>query len=108
MSTDGTITGLIRDLEDGARREEAARALWEHYFAGLARFALKKLRAMHALGGPADEEDAAERAFTKVCRGIESGRLKLGGRTDLLRLLLKATEREAINQFHSGRRRAGG
>jgi DNA-directed RNA polymerase specialized sigma24 family protein len=106
MALDGSITRHIRDLEGGHRREEASRALWGLFFGELVRHALKKLRTMHVARGLADEEDVAEYAFTKVCRGIESGQLKLGDRIDLRRLLLKATEREAIDQGH--RARCGG
>jgi DNA-directed RNA polymerase specialized sigma24 family protein len=98
MDPMGSITGHIRDLEAGERRDEAARALWDRYFAGLARYALKLLQAMHAARDIADEEDAALRAFAKVCRGIERGQLKIGSRVDLLKLLLWSTRGEAINQ----------
>src|SRR3712207_4985585 len=88
MDPQGSVTRCIRDLEDGRRREEAARELWDRFFADLARYALKKLQAMHAARGVADQEDAAARAFTKVCRGIERGQLKLTDREDLRKLLV--------------------
>jgi DNA-directed RNA polymerase specialized sigma24 family protein len=97
MSSDGSVTRYIRDLKDSGR-DAAARALWERFFADLVRHAQSKLRILHADCGAADEEDAALRAFAKVCRGIEEGRLRLEGRLDLVRLLRKATEREALNQ----------
>ena len=98
MEPPGTITRIIRDLEgaDQPRRDEAVRELWERFFADLTTYARKKLRAMNAPLGAADEEDAASRAFTKVCRGIERGQLKLTNRVDLTRVLLSATAREVF------------
>jgi DNA-directed RNA polymerase specialized sigma24 family protein len=98
MDSPGSITQCIRDLEAGRRRDEAARVLWDRYFAGLARYAVRLLQAMHAPRGVADEEDAALRAFAKVCQGIERGQLRLGGRDDLLKLLRWSTRGEAISQ----------
>src|SRR4051812_14244053 len=99
MASIGSITRCIRNLEGGERREEVARELWDRFYGELARHALRRLRAMQAAHGIADEEDAAERAFTKVCRGIENGQLKLENRVGLRKLLLAATAREAINQY---------
>jgi DNA-directed RNA polymerase specialized sigma24 family protein len=56
--------------------------------------------------GAADEEDAAERAFTKVCRGIESGQLKLSSRIDLRKVLRSAAAREVITLLHRSKREA--
>jgi DNA-directed RNA polymerase specialized sigma24 family protein len=72
------------------------RELWERFFADMTIYARKRLRAMHAPLGPADEEDAAARAFTKVCRGIERGQLKLASRVDLTKVLWSATAREVF------------
>ena len=109
METGGTITRCMRDLEesDRPRRDDAARELWEYFFADLACYARKRLRAMHAPTGPADEEDAADRAFTKVCRAMEPGRLKLEHRVDLHRVLRSATAREVLNLTHQAKRAAG-
>lgn len=68
-------------------------SLWERFFADLTVYARKRMKAMNAPLGPADEEDAASRAFTKVCRGIERGQLKLAGRVDLTKVLRSATAR---------------
>src|SRR5689334_14845063 len=106
MPADGSITRCIRDLEDGRRREDAARELWDRFFADLARYALRKLRAMHVVRGAADEEDAAARAFAKVCRAIEAGHLHLASRVALHKLLLAATAREAITLSYRSRRRS--
>lgn len=109
METGGTITRCMRELEesDRPRRDDAARELWEYFFADLTCYARRRLRALHAPTGPADEEDAAERAFTKVCRAIEAGRLKLEHRVDLYRVLRSATGREVLNLLHHAKRSAG-
>jgi DNA-directed RNA polymerase specialized sigma24 family protein len=103
------ITRCIRDLERGerGRRDDAVRELWEHFFADLTIYARSRLRVINVPRGPADEEDAAVRAFTKVCLGIERGRLKLGDRMDLSRILRSATAREVINLYRKARRDAG-
>jgi len=103
------ITQCIRDLEGGERRrrDDAVRELWEHFFADLTTYARSRLRAINVPRGPADEEDAAVRAFTKVCLGIERGRLKLGDRMDLSRILRSATAREVINLHRKARRGVG-
>ena len=62
---------------------------------------------MNASTGSADEEDAAERAFTKVCRAIERGRLKLEHRVDLHKILRTATTREVLNLHYQSKRRSG-
>ena len=92
MSDTGTITRCIRDLESGesSRRNTAAAELWEFFFADLMCYARRRLQAAHVSRGAADEEDAAERAFTKVCRAIERGTLKLSSRIDLRKVLRSA------------------
>jgi DNA-directed RNA polymerase specialized sigma24 family protein len=109
MSLSGTITKCIRDLEAGesSRRNAAARELWEYFFADLMCFARRRFQSAHASRGSADEEDAAERAFTKVCRGIESGQLKLNSRVDLHKVLRFTTTREVISLLHRAKRDAG-
>ena len=109
MSETGTITRCIRDLESGesSRRNVAARELWEFFFADLMCYARRRLQAAQVSRGAADEEDAAERAFTKVCRAIERGRLKLGSRIDLRKVLRSAAAREVITLLHRGKREAG-
>jgi DNA-directed RNA polymerase specialized sigma24 family protein len=109
MSLSGTITRCIRDLEAGesSRRNAAARELWEFFFADLMCYARRKFQAANASRGSADEEDAAERAFTKVCRGIERGQLKLSNRVDLHKILRSTTTREVITLLHRAKRDAG-
>jgi DNA-directed RNA polymerase specialized sigma24 family protein len=109
MAQPGTITRCIHDLEgpENPRRDDAARQLWEYFFADLMGYARRRLQAVNASRGPADEEDAAARAFTKVCRGIERGRLKLGNRVDLHKVLRSQTLREVITLLHHAKRDAG-
>jgi hypothetical protein len=110
MSQTGTITECIRVLEGGETpgRDDAVRELWEYFFADLICYARRRLLASNASRGSADEEDAAERAFTKICRSIERGRLKLGNRVDLSKVLRCATTREVINLLHRAKREAAG
>lgn len=109
MEPCGTITRCMRDLEegDGPRRDDAVRDLWDYFFADMTCYARKRLRAMNSATGAADEEDAAERAFTKVCRAIERGRLKLGHRVDLHKVLRSATAHEVLDLHHRARRASG-
>jgi DNA-directed RNA polymerase specialized sigma24 family protein len=109
MDHPGTITRIIRDLEgaERPRRDDAVRQLWERFFADLTVYARKRLRAMNAPMGPADEEDAASRAFTKVCRGIERGQLKLASRVDLTKVLRSATAREVFTLLSRARSSGG-
>jgi DNA-directed RNA polymerase specialized sigma24 family protein len=110
LSQSDKITQCIRALEegDGPLRNDAVRELWEYFFADLTNYARRRLQAVNASRGSADEEDAAERAFTKVCGGIERGQLKLGDRDDLRKVLRSATAREVINLLHRARRGAAG
>ena len=109
MDLPGTITRIIRKLEgaERLRRDAAVRELWERFFADLTIYARKRLKAMNAPLGAADEEDAASRAFMKVCRGIERGQLKLANRVDLTRVLRAATSREVFSLLSRAKRPGG-
>ena len=109
MNLPGTITRIIRSLEGAGRlrRDAAVQELWERFFADLTVYARKRLKAMNAPRGPADEEDAASRAFTKVCRGIERGQLKLANRVDLTKVLRSATAREVFTLLSRAKGSAG-
>jgi hypothetical protein len=106
MSETGSITEALRALEGGDGREEAAMKLWVRYFSGIQNYALRKLRIMLPTHHASHEEaeDVAARAFAKVCRGIEAGRLRsrLAGRDDFLKVLRWSARGEAINRV--GRR----
>jgi DNA-directed RNA polymerase specialized sigma24 family protein len=86
---------------------EAARHLWQRYFADLVRLARARLRA--APRTVADEEDAALCAFDSLCRGAEHGRfLRLEDGNDLWRVLVTITARKAADIIQRGRRQKRG
>jgi hypothetical protein len=93
MPTDGSVTTCLRLLKEGHR--EAARPLWEAYYArlvGLARAQLQGLRRKTV----ADEEDVALSAFDSFCRRAEEGVFpRLDDRDDLWQVLLVLTVRKA-------------
>src|SRR3954452_9611195 len=103
---EGTVTVLIKSLKVGD--QEAARRLWERYFADLVRLARARLK--NAPRGAADEEDVALDAFDCLCRGVQAGRFpRLDNREDLWRILLTITVRKAFNHVEYERRlRRGG
>jgi DNA-directed RNA polymerase specialized sigma24 family protein len=103
---DGSVTRWIDGLKAGD--PEAARRLWERYFADLVRLARARLR--DAPRGPADEEDAALSAFDSLCRGAGAGRFpRLDDREDLWRVLVTITARKAADLAQRERRlRRGG
>jgi DNA-directed RNA polymerase specialized sigma24 family protein len=108
MVETGSVTECMNDLANGGSsvRDNAALKLWEHFFSDLMCYASKRLRAANAARGWADGEDAAERAFTKVCLGIERGQLKLGNRVDLSKVLHTATTREVLTLLQNAKRHA--
>jgi DNA-directed RNA polymerase specialized sigma24 family protein len=103
----GSITRYLGGLKAG--EAEAARVLWERYFADLVRLARARLRA--APRAAADEEDAALSAFDSLCRGAKHGRFpRLDDRADLWRILVTITARKTADQVQHERRlkRGGG
>jgi DNA-directed RNA polymerase specialized sigma24 family protein len=109
MTTDGegSVTRWVGGLKAGD--PEAARRLWERYFADLVRLARARLR--DAPRAAADEEDAALSAFDSLCRGAEHGRFpRLDDRDDLWRVLVTITARKAADLVQHERRlkRGGG
>jgi DNA-directed RNA polymerase specialized sigma24 family protein len=100
-----SVTAWIESLKTGDAN--AARELWQRYFAALVRLARDRLRG--ARRTVADEEDAALSAFDSFVRGAAGGRYpQLHDRDDLWRLLLVITERKAIDQSQRERRRKRG
>lgn len=93
----GSITRWIDDLARGDQREVAARALADRYFDNVVRYASRDLLRRGALCSVNDGEDAANEAFAKVFRGIESGQLKLESRDDFLGVLKWSTKCVLIN-----------
>lgn len=88
---------------------EAARKLWEGYFAKLVALARQRLRATSRAA--ADEEDVALSAFESFCNGAGEGRFpQLNDRQDLWQVLFMLTARKAVNQVRreSRQKRGGG
>jgi DNA-directed RNA polymerase specialized sigma24 family protein len=103
----GSVTRYLGGLKAG--EAEAARVLWERYFADLVRLARARLR--DAPRAAADEEDAALSAFDSLCRGAEQGHFpRLDDRADLWRVLVTITARKAADLVQHERRlkRGGG
>lgn len=87
---------------------EAAQRLWERYCGRLVELARRKL-AGHVCRS-ADEEDVALSAFASLCGAAAAGRFpQLTDRHDLWALLIRITERKAIDLVRrEGRARRGG
>jgi DNA-directed RNA polymerase specialized sigma24 family protein len=102
----GSVTRWISGLKTGD--PEAARRLWERYFADLVRLARSRLR--NAACGAGDEEDAALSAFKSLCLGAEGGSFpRLTDREDLWRILVRITVCKAADLLqHEHRLRRGG
>jgi DNA-directed RNA polymerase specialized sigma24 family protein len=102
----GSVTRYLGGLKAG--EAEAARVLWQRYFADLVRLARARLR--DAPRAAADEEDAALSAFDSLCRGAEHGRFpQLEDRADLWRVLVTITARKAADLVqHERRQKRGG
>lgn len=106
MSSDGSVTGWIREAKAGD--EDAVQRLWERYFPQLVALCQQRLR-----GHPrrvADEEDVALSVFDSFCQRAAEGRFpQLQDRDDLWRLLVVIAARKAINLVHHDhRQRRGG
>jgi RNA polymerase sigma factor (sigma-70 family) len=94
MSSDGSITHWIREIQDG--NQQVAQELWERYFAKLVQLASMELRG--AKRQMADEEDVAISVFDSFCRAAENGRFPdLADRDSLWRLLVRMTARKSID-----------
>ena len=106
MPDDEAVSGWIERLKAG--EETAAARLWNHFYARLIRLVCRKLR-----GAPrraADEEDVVAGAFETFFRRAQAGQFpQLHDRDDLWQLLVKITERKALNQLrHQMRQKRGG
>jgi len=110
MPTDGegSVSRWIAGLKAGDA--EAARPLWDRYFADLVRVARAKIRQARRPGADEDEEDAALSAFESLCAGLARGSFpRLVDRDDLWRLLVVITARKAWAQAERrGRQKRGG
>ncbi len=88
----GSVTRLIQELQ--AETPDAARALWERFFARMLALARRRLPA--GARREADEEDVAVVAFTRFLRGVRQGRFpRLNNRDDLWAILFTLTTRQA-------------
>lgn len=105
MSDPGSITALIRQLQDG--ESVAASGLWERYYEKLIYLARQKLRSSPRR--VADEEDIVVTAFEAFLRGVEAKRFpRLDDRSDLWHVLVMLTARKAANQLKHDRRQKRG
>ena len=99
MSDQSPETGSITACIDGLRSgdEDAARTLWERYYARLVGLARGRLRRP---GAVEDEEDAAASAIKSLCRGLQQGHCPgVTDRDNLWRLLVEITACKAYDQI---------
>ena len=95
MDSEGSITLLIEQVVQ--RDEDAAQELFDRYFWQLMRVAAKKLGG--AQRGAEDEEDVVVSALDSFLQRARDGKFpQLNDRHDLWPLLIKITDRKAINQ----------
>jgi DNA-directed RNA polymerase specialized sigma24 family protein len=105
MDESSSVTTWLNQLKVG--ESDAARRLWETYFAQLVRLARRKLAATPRL--TADEEDVALAAFHSFCKGVRQGRFpRLDDRDDLWQVLVMLTVRKAADERQSARRQKRG
>src|SRR4051812_34524267 len=100
------VTVWLQQLKAGD--PNAAKPLWDGYFARLVALARARLRALPRAA--ADEEDVALSAFDSFCRGAGEGRFpRLDDRDDLWQVLFVLTTRKAIGLVrHQTRGKRGG
>jgi len=105
MPDDEAVTGWIEHLRTG--RETAALKLWSHFYVRLVGLARRKLRGVARRA--VDEEDIVLSAFETFFRRAREGQFpRLQDRDDLWQLLVKITERKALNQLrYEGRKKRG-
>jgi DNA-directed RNA polymerase specialized sigma24 family protein len=98
----GSITRYVAELKGG--NAEAARALWERYFAQLVRVAARRRGLSPRNGADADEEDAALSAFASFCAGAAEGQFpRMNDREELWRLLVVIAARKVGDQLDRAR-----
>jgi RNA polymerase sigma factor (sigma-70 family) len=94
MHPEESVTEWLEHLKEGDAN--AARNIWERYFASLVHLARGHLAGVRRVA--ADEEDVVLSAFAGFCRAIDQGRFpQLNDRDDLWRVLVCLTERKAID-----------
>lgn len=106
MSAGDSVSRWIDELKAG--QEAAATRLWNHFYGRLIGLACRKLGA--APRRAADEEDVVASAFETFFRRAKQGQFpRLHDRDDLWQLLVKITERKALNQLRDqARQKRGG
>ena len=105
MSASESVTRWIDELKAG--QEAAATRLWNHFYARLVGLAARKLGVGRKR--VADEEDVVAIAFeTFFRRAREQQFPRLQDRDDLWQLLVKITERKALNQLRNQMRQKRG
>ena len=106
MPEDEPVTCWIERIKAGSAAATAN--VWNHFYARLIGLARRKLQK--APRRVADEEDVVVSAFETFFRRTQQGRFpQLHDRHDLWHLLVKITERKALNQLrHQARARRGG
>jgi ECF sigma factor len=98
QSEEGSITEWIGMLKAGD--SDAARAVWERYFAKLVRMAASRLRRAPGSAAAEGEETAALSAINSVCIGAKVGRFsQLSDREDLWQILVMVTARKVGDQI---------
>lgn len=96
MSTDGSVTCWIAELEFG-QADEAQERLWQRYFRRLV--GLANLKLGDTPRAVADEQDVATAALSSFFGGAARGRFpRLRNREDLWPLLAKITAHKALDQ----------
>jgi RNA polymerase sigma factor (sigma-70 family) len=112
MSTDGSITRLLRQLDESgvpSDRQRAQQAIWERFFQQLVVVARRKLGSSPRR--VKDEEDVVISAMESFYAGAAQGRFPdLRDRDGLWPLLVMITARKAYNQVRDERaqKRGGG
>jgi DNA-directed RNA polymerase specialized sigma24 family protein len=107
MPEEEPVSCWIEQLKAGD--QTAAAHVWNHFYARLIGLVCRKLR-----GSPrraVDEEDVVLSAFDTFFRRARDGQFpRLSDRDDLWHLLVKITERKALNQlrFQMRQKRGGG
>lgn len=105
MSSGESVSQWIEKLKAGDER--AAERLWQAYFRRLTGLAYQKLRATPRR--VADEEDVVVSAFASFVRRAQQNQFPdLHDRNDLWHLIVKITERKAIDQVRAQRRKKRG
>ena len=101
MKNEPSATALISKLRNGD--EEAARLLWDRFFAQL--ITLTRSRLQTSSRAMSDEEDIVLSAMKSFCIGMRNGRFpELSNRESLWRLLLTITLRKIADKQNYDRR----